>query len=65
MVKDLKKLKNEDLVKELQSARKKIQEFRFSVSGAGSKNVKEGRDLKKSIARMLTEMRTRQNQKNK
>jgi ribosomal protein L29 len=65
MTKDLKKMKAEELTKELQATRKKLQEFRFAVSGAGSKNSKEGRDLKKTVARLLTEIKARQNTENK
>jgi ribosomal protein L29 len=60
MAKDLSKKKIEDLQKELAGTRKKLQEFRFSVTGSGAKNSMEARDLKKTIARILTEMRARQ-----
>jgi ribosomal protein L29 len=59
------KKKTEELTKELQSLRKKLQEFRFAVSGAAAKNSKEARDIKKNIARILTELTARQKQENK
>ncbi|MFT5360053.1 MAG: ribosomal protein L29 [Candidatus Paceibacteria bacterium] len=65
MAKDIKTIKTEDIEKSLQGARKKLQEFRFAVSGSGSKNSKEGRELKKVIAQYLTELKARQNAENK
>ncbi len=35
--------------------RKKLAEFRFNISTGKIKNVKEGRALRKDIARILTE----------
>ncbi len=53
-------MKAEDLQKSLNESRKKLQEFRFAVSGASTKNSKEARDLKRSIAQILTEQKARQ-----
>lgn len=55
----------EDIQKGLNESRKKLQEFRFAVSGAGSKNSMEARDLKRGIARLLTELKARQTTENK
>ncbi|NCS99558.1 50S ribosomal protein L29 [Candidatus Parcubacteria bacterium] len=60
MSKDIKTMKAEDLQKSLNESRKKLQEFRFAVSGASTKNSKEARDLKRSIAQILTEQKARQ-----
>ena len=65
MAKDIKKIKIEDIQKTLNESRKKLQEFRFAVSGSGSKNSMEGRDLKKGIAQLLTELKARQISENK
>ncbi len=65
MASDIKTMKAEDLQKNLEQKRKKLQEFRFSVSGSGTKNSKEARDLKKAIAQILTEQKARQMVKNK
>lgn len=65
MAQDIKTMKVEDIQKSLQEARKKLQEFRFKVSGSGGKNSMEGRDLKKQIARLLTEQKARQMSENK
>ncbi len=59
-IKDLKKnikgMKEGELVKELAALREKLRVFRFQAEGAKSKNVKEGTILRKQIARMLTEI---------
>ncbi len=39
--------------------RTKMQAFRFAMAGSKQKNVKEGRTLRKEIARILTELKAR------
>lgn len=51
--------KTEDLVKELKEKRRALQEFRFGMAGSKIKNVKEGRTLKRDIARILTALNNR------
>jgi len=52
-----KKIKKEsDLHKELAEKRKSLREFRFGVSGSKVKNIKEARNLRKEIARILTDL---------
>ncbi len=46
-----------ELGKELSGAREKLREFRNSMTGSRVKNVKEGRVLRKNIARILTAAR--------
>ncbi|MDQ3014909.1 MAG: 50S ribosomal protein L29 [bacterium] len=46
-----------DLKKILADKRKALQTFRFSISGSKTRNVKEGKGLKKSIAQILTELK--------
>ena len=58
-MKDLAKKKDTELFKELADARNKVQQFRFGMSGSRTRNVKEGRDLRKQIARILTELNSR------
>ncbi len=48
----------EDLQKMLTEKQIALRTFRFGLSGGKVKNVKEGRELKKEIARILTEMPT-------
>jgi ribosomal protein L29 len=52
--------KNEkDLMKTLAEKRKALQSFRFNLSGSKTRNVKEGRGLRKEIARILTQLNSR------
>ncbi len=44
----------EDLLKTLTEKRLALRNFRFGISGSKVRNVKEGRELKKDIARILT-----------
>lgn len=43
-----------ELTKELGGAREKLREFRVGMTGSRVKNVREGRTLRKTIARILT-----------
>lgn len=43
-----------ELTKELAEARLKLREFRVGMAGSRVKNVREGRVLRKTIARLLT-----------
>jgi ribosomal protein L29 len=40
-----------------------LRTFRFSVAGSNTRNVKEGNHLKKDIARLLTLVNAKENQK--
>ena len=57
---DLKGNKIEDLKKELAEVRSEVRGFRFNISGAKETDVKEGRNKKRHIARILTELRRRE-----
>jgi ribosomal protein L29 len=56
---DLKKYTVQDLQKEIAEKRESLRTFRFGEAGSRSRNVREGRTLKKDIARLLTEMNSR------
>ncbi len=43
-----------DLAKMLSEKREALRVFRFGAAGAKTKNVKEGRAIRKDIARILT-----------
>lgn len=43
-----------DLAKLLREKKEALKTFRFSIAGSKTKNVKEGRGLRKEIARILT-----------
>jgi ribosomal protein L29 len=47
-----------ELQKHLAEKRAALQTFRFGVSGSRTKNVKEGRTLRKDIARIMTVLNT-------
>jgi len=59
-MKKLEKKTEKDLYKMLEENRKSLREFRFGSSGSKVKNVKEGNNLKKDIARILTELKQRE-----
>ncbi len=60
-MKDLKDKNEKDLQKMLQEKRESIQSFRFGVAGSKVRNVREGRNLKKDVARIMTEISSRKN----
>ena len=55
----LKDKKDTDLHKELDEKRKSLRGFRFGVAGSKIKNIKEARNLRKDIAKVLTELGSR------
>jgi len=57
--KEIKKNKDEELKKILETLRKEEREYRFGVSGSKVKDVKASQKRKRDIARVLTEMRNR------
>ena len=48
-----------ELIKELSEKRFSIRNFRFGMAGSKIKNVKESRNNRKDIARILTELNNR------
>ena len=51
--------KPEDLQKEIAVKREALRSFRFEGEGSRTRNVREGRNLRKIIARLLTELNSR------
>jgi ribosomal protein L29 len=49
----------EQIQKEVAAKREALRAFRFGAAGSRSKNVKEGKNLRKEIARLLTELNSR------
>ena len=49
----------ESLQGELNSARESLRTFRYASAGSRTKNVREGRETRRNIARLLTEIRAR------
>jgi len=56
---DLKSWSIEDLQKEIATKREALRTFRFGEAGTRTRNVREGRTIRKDIARLLTEMNSR------
>ncbi len=46
----------EDLKKTLMEKRKALRDINFGIAGSKAKNVKEGREIRKEIARIMTEL---------
>lgn len=53
---DFKNRNAQDLTDILKEKRNLLRDFRFRVARGRAKNTKEGRDLKKQIAQILTEI---------
>jgi ribosomal protein L29 len=60
MAKELKEKTEKELMKQLAEAREEIRKFRFSLSGAGQRDVKTVREMKKKVAQILTELKSRE-----
>lgn len=52
--KDLKNKTERELISELSLKRGSLKDFRFGLSGSKTRNLKEGKKIKKDIARILT-----------
>jgi ribosomal protein L29 len=53
-MKDLNTKSKKDLIKMLNDKRDALQSFRFGGAGSKVKNVKEGKNIRKDIARIMT-----------
>jgi ribosomal protein L29 len=58
-MKDLKEKNVQDIAKLLLEHEESLKNFRFGISGSSVRNVREGRGLRKSIARLKTELSAR------
>lgn len=58
-MKDLKKKSVKDLEKTLTEKREELRSFRFASAGSRTRNVREGRNTRKEIAHILTELNQR------
>jgi len=56
---DFKKKTDQDLHKVLSEKRAGLRSFRFGLSGSKTKNIKKGKEIKKDVARILTELHNR------
>lgn len=56
---DLTNKKEKELASLLEEKREALRKFRFGISGSKTRNVREGRNIRKEIARVLTEQNRR------
>ncbi len=56
---ELKKLSDKELAKLLDEKQKAVRQFRFDITGSKVKNLKEGGNSRKDVARILTELSSR------
>lgn len=49
----------EEIVKLLNEKREALRNFRFAISGSKTRNVKEGKNIRNEVARLLTELNSR------
>ena len=59
MAEDYSKKNDKDLDKLLVEAKEELRGFRFGIAGSKVRDVKTGKNLKKTIARILTEKNNR------
>lgn len=64
-MKDISNKTAADLAKLVASKREELRAFRFGGAGAKTKNVKEGRNIRKDIARILTALNATKNESGK
>ncbi len=58
-MKDLAKKTKEELMKDIRAKREAFRVFRFAIAGSKTRNTKEGKTLRKDVARLLTEINSR------
>ncbi len=56
--KDITNKSPKELIKLINENREKLQSFRFGNAGSKVKNVKEGKNIRKDIARLMTVLTT-------
>jgi large subunit ribosomal protein L29 len=57
--KEIKGKNRADLQKLLSEKKEALHAFRFGIAGSKLKNTKEGRDIRKDIARIMTEINSK------
>jgi len=56
---DIQKKSDKDMRKTLAELRESLRVFRFGIAGSKIRNMREGRNLKRDIARHMTELTRR------
>ena len=59
MANEFKEKNDKDLAKELVEKREELRKFRFGVAGSTTRDVKGASNIRKDIARILTEVNSR------
>ena len=57
--KEIRKMSVKEMEKALVEQRAEVKQFRFDITGSKAKNLKAGANAKKAVARLLTELKTR------
>ncbi|MCR4334617.1 MAG: 50S ribosomal protein L29 [Patescibacteria group bacterium] len=52
---------DKELIQSIADKRELLRVFRFGIAGSKTRNVKEGMNIRKDIARILTEISSRKN----
>ncbi|MEK9184731.1 MAG: 50S ribosomal protein L29 [Patescibacteria group bacterium] len=52
---------DKELVQLVADKRESLRAFNFGIAGSKTRNVKEGKNIKKDVARILTELSSRKN----
>ncbi len=58
-IKEIRKMSDKEIEKSLAEKRSEVKQVRFDITGSKSKNVKTGANAKKAVARMMTELQSR------
>lgn len=58
--KEIQKKSEADIRKLITQKREALRAFRFGEAGSRTRNVREGRTLRREVAQLLTELRSRQ-----
>ncbi|MBL7045606.1 MAG: 50S ribosomal protein L29 [Parcubacteria group bacterium] len=56
---EITKQSDKDLLKHLTDKREALRAFRFGIAGTKTRNVKEGKNIRREIARTMTEISSR------
>ena len=58
--KEIQKQMQPDLLKLLAEKREALRKFRFGIAGSKNRNMKEGQNLKKEIAKILAALKSKE-----
>ncbi|KKU78164.1 MAG: hypothetical protein UY04_C0045G0006 [Parcubacteria group bacterium GW2011_GWA2_47_7] len=56
---EIRKLSDKEIDKEIAVKRAEVKQFRFDITGSKAKNLKAGSNSRKDVARLLTELHSR------